>query len=62
MKKTKKKKTAKISFEEYEAMANAIATHLRSLENEVDDVPNEGSSTDATLLTGVKLLNGIWSR
>jgi DNA replication licensing factor MCM6 len=30
----KKKKKTKISFEEYEAMANMIATHLRSLEVE----------------------------
>lgn len=35
--KKKKKKTTKISFEEYEAIANAIATHLRSLENDDDD-------------------------
>ena len=34
-KKSKKKKTT-ISFEEYESMANAIAAHLRSLENDVD--------------------------
>jgi DNA replication licensing factor MCM6 len=33
--KSKKKKTT-ISFEEYESMANAIASHLRSLENEED--------------------------
>jgi hypothetical protein len=35
--KKKKKKKHKISFEEYEAIANAIATHLRSLEGEGDD-------------------------
>ena len=34
-KKSKKKKTT-ISFEEYESMANAIAAHLRSLENDND--------------------------
>jgi len=35
--KKKAKKKTKISFEEYESMANAIATHLRSLENEDDE-------------------------
>jgi DNA replication licensing factor MCM6 len=34
-KRSKKKKTT-ISFEEYESMANAIAAHLRSLENDDD--------------------------
>jgi DNA replication licensing factor MCM6 len=33
-KKRKKKKKTKISFEEYEAITNAIAGHLRALENE----------------------------
>jgi len=33
----KQKKKTKISFEEYESMANAIATHLRSLEDEDDE-------------------------
>ncbi|CAB9507868.1 Maternal DNA replication licensing factor mcm6 [Seminavis robusta] len=32
-----KKKKTKISFEEYESITNAIATHLRSLESEADD-------------------------
>ena len=35
--KKKQKKKTKISFEEYESMANAIATHLRSLEDEDDE-------------------------
>ena len=34
--KKKKKKKTKISFEEYEAMANMIATHMRSLESDDD--------------------------
>jgi DNA replication licensing factor MCM6 len=40
------KKKTKISFEEYEAMANAIATHLRSLERDAEDASgsNEASS------------------
>lgn len=41
-KKKKKKKKTTISFEEYEAMANMIATHLRSLESEDDE---DGTST-----------------
>lgn len=32
--KTQKKKKTKISFEEYESITNAVATHLRSLESE----------------------------
>jgi hypothetical protein len=32
--KKRKKKTTKISFEEYEAMTNAIAGHLRAIEKE----------------------------
>ena len=36
-KKAKLKQKTKISFEEYETMANMIATHLRSLENEDDE-------------------------
>lgn len=35
--KKKEKKKTKISFEEYEAMANAIAAHLRYLERETSD-------------------------
>lgn len=41
----KKKKKTKISYEEYESIANAIATHLRSLEGDDDaeeDEENEG--------------------
>ena len=37
-KKKKKKKKTKISFEEYEAITNAIAHHLRALEEEHADV------------------------
>jgi DNA replication licensing factor MCM6 len=39
-KKSKKKKTV-ISFEEYESMANAIASHLRSLENDDDPATSQ---------------------
>jgi DNA replication licensing factor MCM6 len=40
----KQKKKTKISFEEYEAMANAIAAHLRSLERD-DDNDDEPQTT-----------------
>jgi DNA replication licensing factor MCM6 len=43
-----KKKTT-ISFEEYEAMANAIASHLRSLEPENDDDKNDTTSAGGCL-------------
>jgi len=46
-KKAKKKKT-KISYEEYEAIATAVATHLRSLETEVDDDVNERGDADTS--------------
>ena len=41
----KKRKKTKISFEEYEAMTNMIATHLRSLERDDDDDENEEATT-----------------
>jgi len=37
----KKKKKTKISFEEYEAIANAVASHLRSIEDEHDTESEE---------------------
>ena len=40
----KKKKKTKISFEEYEAMANMIAAHLRSLEVETGDEDEESQT------------------
>ena len=40
-KKKKKKKKTKISFEEYEAITNAIACHLRALEEENAQAPSE---------------------
>ena len=43
--KPKKKKT-KISYEEYEAIATAIATHLRSLESDEDDLEDENKQNN----------------
>lgn len=42
----KKKKKTKISFQEYEAIANAVATHLRSLETEGDDAAAAGDEPE----------------
>lgn len=42
--KKKRKKKTKISFEEYELMANAIASHLRSLERDDDDDDDENKT------------------
>jgi MCM6 C-terminal winged-helix domain len=39
----KKSKKTKISFEEYNGIANAIATHLRSLEESSEHVSSEGT-------------------
>ena len=36
-----KKKTTKISYEEYEAIANMVAVHLRSLESDDDETPTQ---------------------
>ena len=47
-KKSKKKKTT-ISFEEYESMANAIAAHLRSLENDIDPAATQYLTWDQIL-------------
>jgi valyl-tRNA synthetase len=41
-KKKKKKKKTKISFEEYEAITNAIACHLRALEEEHAEASQAG--------------------
>jgi DNA replication licensing factor MCM6 len=50
-----KKKKTKISFEEYESIANAIATHLRSLERE--DEPEDGGDDLSTLLKWKDVVN-----
>jgi DNA replication licensing factor MCM6 len=42
------KKKTKISFEEYEAMANAIATHLRSLERDTEDESGSNESPSSS--------------
>jgi len=45
-KKKKKKKKTKISFEEYEAITNAIACHLRAMEEEQAEAAAEGAVVD----------------
>ena len=45
-KKKKKKKKTKISFEEYEAITNAIATHLRNLEGDEETMSDSYLSWD----------------
>ena len=47
--KKKKKKKTKISFEEYEAITNAIATHLRNLEGDEETMSDSYLSWDKVL-------------
>ena len=50
-----KKKKTKISFEEYESIANAVATHLRSLERDED--PDDDGDGLASLIKWKDLVN-----
>lgn len=49
--KKKQKKKTKISFEQYESMANAIAAHMRSLERDNDDDDDDAEGGGTRFLT-----------
>ncbi|GKY98716.1 hypothetical protein MPSEU_000827900 [Mayamaea pseudoterrestris] len=51
-----KKKKTKVSFEEYEAIANALATHLRSLERD-EELNDQGGDQVASLLKWKDVVN-----